>query len=71
MFRVLRTDLGGDNKKKLFFVILEFPAKIPLAIARKQVPLCYLSHLEAGHYQNKPKPSDEIKSKERLNWRAV
>jgi hypothetical protein len=29
MFRVLTTDLGGDNKKKLFFVILEFPAKIP------------------------------------------
>jgi hypothetical protein len=29
MFRVLRTDLGGDKKKKLFFVILEFPAKIP------------------------------------------
>ncbi len=29
MFRLLRTDLGGDNKKKLFFVILEFPAKIP------------------------------------------
>jgi hypothetical protein len=29
MFRILRTDLGGDNKKTLFFVILEFLAKIP------------------------------------------
>jgi hypothetical protein len=31
----------------------------------------YLSHLEAGHYQNKPKPSDEIKSKDKLNWKVI
>jgi len=29
MFKVLRMDLGGDNTKKLFLVILEFLAKIP------------------------------------------
>jgi len=72
MFRVLRMDLGGDNTKKLFLVILKFLAKfLVIVIARKQVRLCYLSHLEVGHYQNKPKPSDEIKSKKRLNWRVV